>query len=322
MESVYSLAQMGFSTDQQKRVEVVLGAFESKAREYGNPEFFLCFNQENLNSLSVNQLMELQKFKNVLHHLEDIHVKTLRSLEYKNIEAYIKLIQEKIDYIKENNLWIEAELRRQYTDNIKENPLLEELFTYQQFKAYYSTMMAQDRVSVNIINQAKKDSNIYEIIRKEIVAALLLQENFDFNQRIHINELKTLPKIYNLFRAEILQDMVRSSLNLSVPFGRVAHTKVIRPSDAELSKKFNLDIHEALILTISLEEIGITDISEHDRVSYFDLYFESKGIQEVFNREFTFKINLNKKDYYITAPIHFSYIRCRLIDGQRSGGRK
>ena len=51
MELVYSLAQMGFTTDQQKRVQIVLDALAAKSKEYGCDDFFTVFNQENLNTI-------------------------------------------------------------------------------------------------------------------------------------------------------------------------------------------------------------------------------------------------------------------------------
>ncbi len=316
---VYPLEKLTFTEGQRASILKLSHLLKEKAKEYGNETMFWELDLNCLDHLSLAHLQELNQFKKILLHMEDIHYKTAKSIEYKNIQKLLTIVPEKIDYIQEQCKMLEESVRKRYGEVFANNQYFKELFSYQQFKDYFYHLTSPPLISINLINTYKKNGSIFDIVRKHIVSEKISQEsdlclnNLEFN----LEDIKNYPKIYQLLRAEFFSKISEDLLGKEIPFGKTSHTEVIRPSH-ELATNFDINIHEAVILSFSLGPLGESHLKSQDRVNYFELNFEVKNEQENFNMEMLFPISLNNKTFKIKATVYIAYLRCQLISSQRT----
>lgn len=313
----YYLEQFSYTEDQKKKIVNLIDWLKKQSLEYDCPNLFINFQPEFLDNITLNHLQELAKYKSILNEMEDIHYKTIRSIEYRSIEHILKLVPEKIDSLTQNIPLLEASFKAKYSQICSESEIFQKLYTYQEFKDQFNMIFDKNYISVNKLNEYKK-SDIFEACRQNIMKSKVeLETSFQEGQTIHLDDLKPFPKLYNLIACEFFHQYTKESLEIENFSGNHLICELIRPSHA-LAKQFNLEVHESALLSISLNPIANPNLCSGDLLSYFDLMFEIKDDGESYKLDIFWPLKLSSKTYYIQAKVYFNHHRLQLISGQRS----
>ena len=81
-----NLRELFLNEHQKNQVQKILVYLENLNQEYNFPNNFSSFTDDQLDTCSISQLQKLLQLKSILFDLEEIHIKTLKTTEYKNIE--------------------------------------------------------------------------------------------------------------------------------------------------------------------------------------------------------------------------------------------
>lgn len=315
----YSLDQFSYTDEQKVKIHTIAKFLQNQANIMGHPELFKNFNPEMLNSITFANLMVLSQYKKVLHQIEEIHYKTMRSIEFKTIEQLLKLVPEKIDYYNNTIPLMENSLRSRFTEVANDNEIFQRLYTYQDFKEQFASLMNKEVLTVEAINSYKKE-DIFELCRQKIMRDKVdLETTFNEYEVITLDSLKNHERLYNLIASEFFHQYTQDSLQTTKFSGKLLLSEMIRPSHP-LANKFGIEVHESVFLTVSLNPIPNLFLNKGDRMSYFDLMFEIKDEGEAYKLDIVWPLKLNHKTYFIQSAVYFNQYRLQLINGQRSNG--
>ena len=315
--TTYYLEQFNYTEEQKKKISDLVSWLNQQSVKFNCPDLFTNFSPSMLDDLSISHLWELSQYKTVLNQMEDIHHKTMRSIEYKTIESFIKLIPEKIEYYNTHLPIMENAFRSKYSLVASDNEIFQNLYSYQEFKDQFISLLKKDAVSINKLNELKI-MDLFEFCRQNIMQTKVdLETSFTDGKEILLSDLKPYEKLYNLIASEFFHQYTKESLSISQFSGKHLICELIRPSHP-LAKNFNLEVHESTLLSVSLNPIPDPKLQVGDIMSYFDLMFELKDSGEAYKIDIFWPLVLSSKTYYIKAPVYFNHYRLQLINGQRS----
>lgn len=317
----FLLNQFNYTPVEQGRINTFINWLQEQETLLNSPAFFTNFTPDLLNDISLTNLKYLQSFKSVLHRLEDIHYKTMRSREYKNIQKIIQLVPEKIDYFNTHLPLLENSVRNQYSSLSAENPLFSELFPYAQLKEALNQCLNPNHLTLNTL-QELKSGDLFERCRQGIMhQEFELLNNLQPETLISLTDLDPQSKLYNLLAREFFHKYLTQSVGLNIFPTTTTIIELIRPSHS-LAKQFNLAVHEGALLNISLNPLPDPGLKIGDRINYFDLVFELQDLGEAYKIEITWPLPIQDKTYYLSVPVYYSHYRLQLINNQRSGWGK
>lgn len=317
-EFQYSISQLSFSENQKKRIDVVLAFLKAQENYLNKDGFFINFQENLLDECSLDQLIKLSNLKHTLFELEDIHFKTLRSIEYRNIEVLLKCIEPRLKEADEIILHLHEYIKNQFTIVSKDNQVFASLFSFNDFKKILHFLFDKKNISLSQLRKYKKD-NFFEYVRQQILStSIILEDKINNKNTISLEELKPYGKLYNFIAAEFFFQYCRHFLTSEVEFsGQFVHHEFVRPSH-KLAPELNLSNAESAILSLSLNPFSPCQLYESTQISYFDLLFEVASEVENYQCDIFWSLNLNNQVFNLKVPVYYSYIKLQLIASQRT----
>lgn len=318
MEPDFRLCLFNFNEKEKPQIAKIQTRMDEFAQKYQCDPFFTNFQSSFLDNLTLGALNELLTYKSVLEKMEDIHIKTMRSNEYRAIKDMIPLIVEKLDFCKGVFKQLEEILRKNYSLISNDNSLLSLLYPYSSFKEFSNTLLNCDFLTVNQL-LAYKSGNFFEICRQGILQNQVgvIPQLLDGGQ-IDLTELaQSHPKIYDLLAGEFFFQLQKELVGATSFTGKTYGLEFIRPAHP-MAEQFQLAQFEGSLLALSLNPLPDVGLSVGDKVNFFDLAFEIKspGV-EAYKIDIHWPLTLNSTNYVITCPVYFGHYRLQLIANQR-----
>lgn len=318
MEQDFRLCLFNFNEKEKPRIEKIQARLDEFAQSQQRPEFFTHFQPNFLDHLTLAALNELLTYKSVLDQMEDIHIKTMRSNEYKSIKALLPLVIEKLDFCRGVFTQLEEGLRKNYSLISNDNSLLSLLYPYSSFKDFSNTLLNPDHLTINQL-LAYKSGNFFEICRQGILQNQVgVIPQLLHGGTIDLPELAlSHPKIYDLLAGEFFFQLQKELVGTTTFTGKTFGLEFIRPAHP-MAEQFKLAQFEGALLAFSLNPLPDAGLSVGDKVNFFDLAFEIKtpGV-EAYKIDIHWPLTLNATSYVITCPVYFGHYRLQLIANQR-----
>lgn len=315
-----SLGELYLNEHQKIQVQKILVYLDNLNQEYNFPNKFLSFAPEQLDDCSIVKLQKLLDLKSILFDLEEIHIKTLKTNEYKTIEKILASVPTKLDLIRKNITCLEDSLRQEFSLISENNPVFASLFKYSDFKIIFQSLV-QDQVISYALSEEYLNQGFFELIRQKFLSHQIDQYASSLNEEINLASLDKKSHVYLLLACEFFFQYCQEVLGPVKFAGTLSQLELIRPSHY-LAKKFDLTISESAVLGISLNPFNQLNEDFFNQISYFDLMFEKSSPLEYYQLEVCWPLKLNQKTYILKVPVYFCYLRLQLIDGQRSGREK
>lgn len=83
-----SLGDLFLNEHQKNQVQKIIFYLNNIEKDYNLFNIFLDFQPYHLDGCTIVQLNKLLDLKSILFELEEIHIKTIKTTEYKNIEKF------------------------------------------------------------------------------------------------------------------------------------------------------------------------------------------------------------------------------------------
>lgn len=322
----YTYSQCSFKPQEKELIDSKFSYFQNKLKTFGLVSFWETGKFEELDRVCFKNIYEIANFwEKELFQLEQISYKVLVVKEFRAMFNLIQKAKEISLRISEKIQKIEESLRKDYSMIVSNNALFSDYFSYKEFKTTLSIMTSADVISLYELDQLTKE-NIFVKIRKKIISdrsnlSLLMK---DSESAVHINEIiKEDFRTYQLIRTEFYMTLCEEAFKIKVPFGKTAHTEIIRPSHP-MAEVLKLDKSEIVYLTISLDPIPDLEMEIGDEIMFNNgMKFNVVKNQEVVRREMFYPVSLDDlSKCYLTVPFFYSFVRCQLVKEQRSNINK
>jgi len=322
----YRLDQCSFKESEKDLIYSSFEKFKEKLKNFGLVNFWEKGTLEEIEKVSLRNLYEISNnWEKDLFSLEQISYKVLVIKEFRQLFSLIQKSKEVSIKITDQIQILEDDLRKSYSAVITNNTLFSDYFSYKEFKIALSMLTSADVVSLDSVQKLRKE-NIFIKLRKKIISdrsnlSILMK---DSNPHVHINQLFNEDfRTYQLIRTEFYLTLCEEAFKIKIPFGKTAHTEIIRPSHP-LAETFKLDRSEIVYLTVSLDPIADAEVEIGDEITFNNgMKFNVVKNQEVVRREMFYPISLdNYSKCNLTVPFYYSFIRCQLVKEQRSNINK
>lgn len=318
----YNYSQCSFKDEDKLKIDEIFLIFKSKLDLIGLGNYYIDGKTDLLNKVSFKNLYEMSTtWEKLAFQLENINYKILVVKEYRMIIKLIEKAREKVNNMTELIQILEDKLKHDYSQIVTNDVLFSEYFSFKDFKNSFSIMTSPEIITLDELNEIKKQ-NLFKLIRRKIIAdkANIHSLLSDQPKVIHINTIKQEDeKTFNLLRTEFFTTLCDEVFQIKVPYGKKTKTEIIRPSH-QIAKSLKLERTEILYLTVSLDPIPAIEL-EPDHVIEFNngMKFNVSKNQQVLSREMFYQIELDKlSTCNLVVPFYFSFIRCCLVKEQRT----
>lgn len=267
-----------------------------------------------LSTVTLTQLKQIADLKKVQKSLAMISYKIETCIEYKNIQRLYQKSAETVEAMEKKVLELRNELTKDYSNYAKNQIKFEEAIPYSEFKAFFENIYSSDKLSLEQLTYFD-DNQLFDQIKVNLIVEKTKMNDIIENNQvkvINIAEVLENKQVLSYMQKEYFYSLCKNDFNLSLMYGKTAHSEILSPSH-DLASKLNISNKEVGILTLSLNPINKAPLSEGNKFTHKNLDFEVTSVQETTKVDYFYQLKLNKKTVInLQMPIYFSFIRCQL----------